>query len=343
VLGHRGPVWVLRAHRGGEGLVLRLDTTGDTREGLAELAVLSAVDHPGVAPLIDYGPLASGGRYLARRWVDGEDLLTWARGKSNEEIGTLVARLCPALDHLHRAGFVHADLKPENVIVTPEGRPILCDFGLSGRQGVRQPDNGVSGTLFAIAPEVLMGMELTPSSDLFAVGAMLHRLLVGIKRSAREFYALFPDRSYLDAAGSDPEDLPVWSRDLIVSLTARDPTRRPRSAAAVGRILAERLGVPLEEEPGFAEMEFGTWDGMTFDEVAATQRPALEKWVGSLEERPGGGDRRAHRSPSEDDRRLDVTRASRAAPDREPADRCALARHGRRRALRPLDAHGRRQ
>jgi probable phosphoglycerate mutase len=65
------------------------------------------------------------------------------------------------------------------------------------------------------------------------------------------------------------------------------PVRRARES---GEILAERLGVPMEEEPGFAEMEFGTWDGLTFDEVAATHRPALEQWLGSLEERPGGGE-----------------------------------------------------
>jgi serine/threonine protein kinase len=212
VLGHRGPVWVLRAPGGSPWSSARYD--GPHAGGLAS------------SPCLGRRPrhrLPSGGRFLARRWVEGEDLLTWARAKPSEEIGSLIARLCPALDHLHRAGFVHADLKPENVIVTPEGRPILCDFGLSSRKGARQPEDGVSGTLFAIAPEVLMGMELTPSSDLFAVGAMLHRLLVGIRRSAREFYAIFPDRSYLDAAGSDPEDLPVWSRDLIVALTGARP------------------------------------------------------------------------------------------------------------------------
>src|SRR5262245_30761908 len=80
VLGHRGSVWVLRARRGGEPVVLRLDTTGATDEGLAELAVLSAVDHPGVAPLIDYGALNGGGRFLSRRWLEGEDLLAWVRG-----------------------------------------------------------------------------------------------------------------------------------------------------------------------------------------------------------------------------------------------------------------------
>ncbi len=227
-------------------MALRLDETPEAREGLAELAVLSALDHAGVAALIDYGPLVQGGRYLARRWIEGEDLLAWAHRHTKEEIGAIVARLCPALDHLHRAGFVHADLKPENVIVTPEERPVLCDFGLARRRDTAPGGNGLSGTLLAIAPEELLGLELTPLSDLFSLGAMLHRLLIGMKRSAREFYALFPERSYLDAAGSDPEELPPWSRDLIVSLTARDPGRRPRSAAAVGRLLAERLGVQLE-------------------------------------------------------------------------------------------------
>jgi len=72
-----------------------------------------------------------------------------------------------------------------------------------------------------------------------------------------------------------------------IDAVVASPVRR---ASESGEILAERLGVPIEEEPGFAEMEFGTWDGLTFDEVAATQRPALEKWLGSLEERPGGGE-----------------------------------------------------
>jgi serine/threonine-protein kinase len=277
-LGNRGSLWVVRARREGDDVALRLETAA-TRESLAELAVLAAVEHPGVAGLIDYGPLAGGGHYLARRWVPGDDLTRWARGRASEEIGALVARLCPALAHLHRAGFVHADLKPENVIVTPDGRPVLCDFGLSGREGTRAPDAGVSGTLFALAPEALLGMELTPSSDLFALGAMLHRLLAGARRNAREFYALFPERSYLDAAGSDPEDLPAWSRDLVVALTARDPNRRPRSAATVGRLLGERLGVALDAREMVDELRWpagygrGVWTAELLEELDGAEAP----------------------------------------------------------------------
>ena len=71
--------------------------------------------------------------------------------------------------------------------------------------------------------------------------------------------------------------------DAVVS----SPVRRARES---GEILAERLGLTVEEEPGFAEMEFGSWDGMTFEEVAESHRADLDEWLGSLEVRPGGGE-----------------------------------------------------
>ena len=275
LLSSREGVVVLKAKHASGTVVLRLDTGPEARESLTELAVLSAVSHPGAAALADHGPLSGGGSYLARPFIEGQDLGAWAQGRTPEEIGRLLALLCPALDHLHRQGFVHADLKPENIIVTPEERPVLCDFGLArSREGQGRTTEGVSGTLFYLAPEELLGLELTPRADLFALGAMLHHLLVGTRRSAREFYALFPERSFLDALGTDPEDLPVWSRDLIVGLTARDPGRRPRSAAAVGRVLAERLSIEL---PGDELADDLRWP------VSLGRDPWVAEWMNRTE------------------------------------------------------------
>ena len=250
VLSRREGVWVLRARRADaeEPVLLRLDCTEGSSEGLTELAVLAAVEHPGIAELLDHGPLPGGGRFVARRWVEGRDLGTWAseNAPDPETVGAMLARLTPALDHLHREGFIHADLKPANVIVTPEGRPLLVDFGLARTRGEEHSKDGVSGSLFFLSPEDLLGLELTASADLFALGAMLHQLICGVRISPRAFYGHFPESSFLDATGTDPEELPEWSRDLVVGLTARDPGRRPRSAGAVGRQLADRLGVELE-------------------------------------------------------------------------------------------------
>jgi len=219
-------------------------------ESEAELAVLAAVDHPRLARLVDFGPLPGGGRFVARRWIDGVDLERWAAGRAPEEIGRLAAGVAEALEHLHRLGFVHADLKPENVLVDAAGEPVLCDFGLSRRVGPDAGDApgsaGVSGTLYAIAPETLLGAPPSPSSDLFALGAMLHRLLAGQRATARAFYARFPARSFFDAAESPPDQLPTWARDLVAALVARDPSRRPASAGAVARTLRMRLGVSGE-------------------------------------------------------------------------------------------------
>jgi probable phosphoglycerate mutase len=71
-----------------------------------------------------------------------------------------------------------------------------------------------------------------------------------------------------------------------VDVVVTSPVRRTRESA---EILAERLEVPLREEPGFAEMEFGTWDGMTFEEVQQQRADEITSWLGSLDVAPGGG------------------------------------------------------
>ena len=247
-LARRPGVRVLRAFDpAGDAVVLRLETGGGAAdEGRAELAVLAAVDHPGLARLVDHGALPGGGSFVARRWIEGSDLLAWSRDRGPEEIAAVVAEVCDALQHLHRQGFVHADLKPENILVTPAGSAVVVDFGLSQGTGAETPATGrVSGTLYALAPERLLGGEPTPASDLFALGALLHRLLAGGRASAQRFYARFPASSFFDAAESPPEDLPAWSRDLVAALVARDPARRPASAAAVARTLRARIGAEL--------------------------------------------------------------------------------------------------
>ncbi len=281
LLSQRAGIWVLRASRneaaGERSVLLRLDKSEGAAEGLAELAVLAAVEHPGIAGLIDHGALPGGGRFIARDWVEGHDLATWAsrNAPTPAAIGSMIARLTPALDHLHRGGFIHADLKPENVIVTPDERPVLVDFGLARERGSSRSESGVSGSLFFLSPEELMGLELTHLADLFALGAMLHRLVCNVRTSPRDFYARFPESSFLDASGTDPEELPEWSRDLIVGLTARDPGRRPHSAGSVGRMLADRLGVELDQEELVLSLRWPVGQG---------REAWVAEWMNALEE-----------------------------------------------------------
>ena len=254
-LGSRSGLRVLHATKDGVEVLLRLAADGEgLDEGQAELAVLAVVDHPGLARLVEHGRLPGGGSFVARHWVPGQDLLAWSRDRTPEEIATVVASVAVALDHLHRLGFVHADLKPENIIVDHDGDPVVCDHGLSRHLG--SGDEDVQGTLYALAPEVLLGASPRAAADLFALGAMLHRLLVGRRASARTFYSRFPTSSFFDAAGSPPEELPEWARDVVASMVSRDPARRPSSAAAVARTLRARLGLDADLGREAEELRF---------------------------------------------------------------------------------------
>jgi serine/threonine-protein kinase len=253
---------VLLVERGGERAVCRLvPSAGTQREDLAELEVLARVQHPGLARLLAHGELTGAGtRYTLRSWVEGQELGAQAsqlraRGAEGErEIGRLVARLCPALEELHRAGFVHGDLKPANVIVRADGEPVLTDFGLSrALQGERRTA-AVSGTLFALAPEVLLGLRADARSDLFALGVLLHGLLLAQRAGAREFYARFPEHDFFDATRTRVSQLPEWARDVTARLVERDPGGRPGSALELARLLAARLDLDL---PAGAEPRLG--------------------------------------------------------------------------------------
>lgn len=241
-LSERADVRVMEVERGGDRWVVRVGpaSEGETR---TELALLASVRHPRVAPLVDHGPTPDGGLYLARPFIEGDSLLAWSQQQSRDAILACVVRLVDPLVALHRAGYVHGDLKPENVIVQPDGTPILVDFGLAARVG----EGSEAGTPFYVAPEVLTGGPHSSASDAFSFGVLLQRLVRPTSTSAREFYADFPTRPFLDALGLEIESLPESIRDLVIGLTARRADRR-LSLATAGHRLAERIGCEPPED-----------------------------------------------------------------------------------------------
>ena len=230
-------------------------------ERAAELSVLAGLRHPNLAQLIDHGTLPGGASFVARAWIEGRDLRAHVRDLPTtgdaraRAIGAIAVTLCDALAYLHDSGFVHADVKAENVIVGESGEAVLTDFGLARARASGPAGDHAFGSPYAIAPEVLLGGEATPRSDLFGLGMMLVRLWVEEHARVSDFYARFPGVSALEALRVPTESLPEWGRDVVAALLSVDPDSRPQHAAVVGATLASRLALvraPKRERPRLA-------------------------------------------------------------------------------------------
>ena len=237
VLTQRPGVRVVRALWEGREVAVRIEA--GLSEVRAELEVLAALEGDGLARLVDHGALPGGGGYVTTEWISGVPLADLRGQRTDRELGRIVARLALAVGRLHRAGFVHGDLKAENVLVVEGDQPVLLDFGLAGRVGDQGP---VRGSYFHLAPERLLGHAIDSRCDVFALGVTLAALLAPFAADARSFHGRFPAEPFAVAAGLDLPALPEWSRDLIASATDRDPARRPHDADWIAETLAGRLG-----------------------------------------------------------------------------------------------------
>ena len=219
----------------------------DVRERfLAEARAAASVDHPNVIPVHEAGE-ENGVAFIAMRFVAGHDLRSLVRrggALDPAEAAGFLAQAGAALDAIHRAGFVHRDVKPANLLVDPSGHVYLTDFGLAKavltRSGATRTGHWV-GTLDYVAPEQIRGGRIDARVDVYALGGVLHYALTG-----RVPFERHGDEAKLWAQLSAPPPVPSeLRRGLSPTSTpwwrARWPrkrtsaTRRPATSAAARR------------------------------------------------------------------------------------------------------------
>jgi hypothetical protein len=162
-----------------------------------------------------------------------------------ERLRTALAGLMSGVLALHEAGVLHRDLKPSNVLVGPDGRVVILDFGLvaTGVVNVHQSYDGPAGTPGYMSPEQAAGAPLTAASDFYALGVMIYEALTGqppFSGSVGDVLrarATSPPRDPRIIARGVPDDL----SDLCMQLLAVRPEDRPR-----GSVIARRLGLASE-------------------------------------------------------------------------------------------------
>jgi tetratricopeptide (TPR) repeat protein len=214
------------------------------RRFLEEARATASFNHPHIVTLYAVGE-HDGRPYLALEYLDGASLRTrLAAGPLplREALCTCRA-VADAIAEAHRRGLVHADLKPENIVLPRDGRVRVVDFGLA--KLARAAPDAASGTPAYMAPERWRGAPPTGAIDVWALGVILHELTTGkrpIPDAALRHFMFAPDALELVRALSGLPDAPwVW---LVRDCLELDPAVRPTAAAVARRLAALTAGAP---------------------------------------------------------------------------------------------------
>ena len=204
-----------------------------------EVRTARQVSHPNICRVYDIGEV-DGHLFLSMEYVDGEDLAASLRrvGRFPEDRATDLARqLCAGLAAAHDRGVLHRDLKPANVMLDGAGKVRLMDFGLAAIGAV---EDIRSGSPAYMAPEQLLGREVTARSDIFALGLVLYELFTGRRAFAATTIAELVERQQSGTVAAPSTIVtgldPAIDRAILRCLDP-DPERRPASALAVSAAL----------------------------------------------------------------------------------------------------------
>ena len=221
----------------------------------AEARHTAALTHDAIAGLYDYGEL-DGRAYIVMELVQGRPLSDIIEenpdGLPPGRVLTVVRELAKALDAAHVKGVVHRDVKPENVLIDERNDWALkiTDFGIarSHEQAKLTKTGLVMGTAQYLSPEQAMGKQATSLSDIYALGIVAYEMLVG----SRPFTGTSQVEIAMAQVKQQPPDLPdhidSHVRKLVMTMLAKAPANRPRSAAVVARIVD---AIQRGEEPKF--------------------------------------------------------------------------------------------
>ncbi|MCU0616632.1 MAG: serine/threonine protein kinase [Gemmatimonadaceae bacterium] len=205
------------------------------RQFQRERTLLARLEHPGIARVLDAGVSDAGVPFLVMEYVDGQPITTWcdARRATVRERVRLVAAACDAVQAAHAQLIVHCDLKPSNLLVTPDGHVKLLDFGIAHalQAGDGTPDEPTLALTPAYAsPEQRRGEPATIASDVYALGAVLQRLLTGATLSP-DLIAIM-QRALAVAPADRYPTVDALHRDLDAWLDHRPVSARPLSGLA---------------------------------------------------------------------------------------------------------------
>ncbi|PTR38963.1 serine/threonine-protein kinase PknK [Rhodococcus sp. OK611] len=224
--------------------------------------------HPNIVKIYQVGATGSGRPYLVMEYHPHDSLESRIRRSGPLSWGEalhLGIKMAGALETAHRAGALHRDVKPANILLTDYGEPQLTDFGISRLSGGFETTSGdIAGSPAFTAPEVLEGRAPTPASDVYGLGATLFCALTGHaafeRRSGEKLIAQFVRITREPVPVLHGADIPPDVSAAVEKAMARDPTERPATALEMGelfRAVQARHELVVDELPLPADLAAG--------------------------------------------------------------------------------------
>ncbi|WP_291279902.1 PASTA domain-containing protein [Galactobacter sp.] len=204
----------------------------------AEAIAAAKLSHPHVVSVYDQG-VDGDTAYLVMEYVPGatlRDVIKTQGRLSPRATLQLTDALLSGLAGAHQAGLVHRDVKPENVLLAPDGRIKVTDFGLARAASAHTATGALIGTVAYVSPELVTGTPADTRSDLYAVGIMLYEMLTGAQPFTAETgwqVALKHVNETVPPAGESVVGLAPDLEEVVAWCTRHDPEDRPHDAEAL--------------------------------------------------------------------------------------------------------------
>jgi serine/threonine protein kinase len=230
---------------------------------LQEARAAANLSHPNIVTVFDFGQ-DQDRLYIVMEYVSGTDLKTLMRRQGPlpiQEAVSIMVKIAKGVGYAHRAGLVHCDLKPQNILITPDGGAKITDFGISRALATISPDERVDvvwGSPQYFAPEQAAGGPPSPSSDVYSLGVIIYEMLTGhLPFEAEDAQTLA--ELHLHAEPITPRTLnaniPQNLNNIILKVLAKEPAARYRTADQFARILENFVQnrAPQSDQPASME------------------------------------------------------------------------------------------
>lgn len=223
-----------------------IDDEGFRERFRQEARSAANLSHPNIVTVHDFGA-DDNGVFIVMEFVSGTDLKSRIKqtgSLSSQEGIPLILQACAGLGYAHRAGIVHCDVKPQNMLVTHDNRLKITDFGIARALATIDPhekSDVVWGSPQYISPEQAAGSPPSPASDVYSLGVVIYELFSGHlpfeSDSNEELAALRINQDPPSPKVYNPS-IPVPLESVILKTLSREPSQRYRTADQLGQVLA---------------------------------------------------------------------------------------------------------